>query len=86
MKTIDLTKAVLEISNVNINNNAGGPNPGNTSTNPSLQVNGQVKIGDKVIAGYGNNFVLSDTEYQSTVLSGLEELAVAKVKAEIGVK
>ena len=86
MKTIDLSKAVLEISSVNINNNAGMPGPGNAGAKPSLQINGQVKIGDKVIAGYGNNLALTDAEYDSTTLSGLEDLAVIKVKAEIGLK
>ena len=84
MTTLTLTNATLEINNVNLQTNPGMPGP-NVNPSKSLSVNGQVKVGDKVISGYGNSFTLIDKELSSTSLDKIEDLAVLKVKTDLGI-
>lgn len=85
MTTLNLTNATLNINNVNLQQNGplSGPTP--TSSSKLLSVNGEVKIGDKSVSGYGNSFPLSAAELSSTSLDQIEALAVTKVKADLGI-
>lgn len=71
----------LEVNNVSIGNSSIVPLGDGEQT---LNVSGQIKLGDKVLAGFYKNYPLSQEEKDSTVISGLEELAEAKIREDLG--
>ena len=89
MTTVKLTNVTLEVTGVNLQKNSGGPSVGlsapTSGTGQTVYTNAQIKIGDKAVTGYNHSFTLTDDEATKTNISGLEDLAVVKIKAELGI-
>ena len=90
MQTLTLTGVVLELNPAQVNTQKQTPPPTPDTPNPAavdvkiLYVNGQFKIGDKNIAGYGNQFTLTGEDLKTTI-DGVDDFALAKVKADLGI-
>lgn len=92
MQIITLTGATIQLNSVNLQNSTSqitGPSVP-TATSPvaestqSLAVSGNFMVGTTVAGYYSNSFPLSQAETDATPISKLEDLAVSKVKAALG--
>lgn len=82
MQTLTLSNIVLEIQNVSLSTNSVMMSENSPQ---QLMVSGVYKLNSKQIAYLNQAFPLTQEELESTVLSSLEDLALEKVKAELGI-
>ena len=82
MQTLSLPNIILEIHSASLSTN-NGMMPENSPQ--QLVVSGVYMFNSKHISHFNQSFILTQKELDNTVLSSLEDLALEKVKAELGI-